>query len=120
MISFHMTEEQEMVREAMRTFADDALRPVARDCDEESKLSEEVLAQCWDLSLVSTQLPAKFGGGDEPHSAITNAIILEELADEERWSAAFAESQDQLAKLAEKARQDIKAGRFQEMGFDEL
>ena len=80
MISFKMTEEQEMVREAMRTFADEVLRPVARDCDEESKLSEEALAQCWDLSLVSTQLPAKFGGGDEPHSAITNAIVLEELA----------------------------------------
>ena len=80
MISFQMTEEQEMVREAMRTFSDEVLRPVARDCDEESKLSEEALAQCWDLSLVSTQIPAKFGGGDEPHSAITNAIVLEELA----------------------------------------
>lgn len=47
-------------------------------------------------------------------------IILDELADEERWSAAFAESQDQLAKLAEKARQDVRAGHFREMGFDEL
>ncbi len=48
------------------------------------------------------------------------AIILDELADEERWSAAFARSQNQLAKLAEKARQDVQAGRFREMGFDEL
>jgi alkylation response protein AidB-like acyl-CoA dehydrogenase len=79
-ISFKMTEEQEMVREAMRGFADEVLRPVARDCDEESKLSEEALSQCWELSLVSTQLPAKFGGGDEPHSAVTNALVLEELA----------------------------------------
>jgi len=79
-ISFKMTEEQEMVREAMRGFADEVLRPVARDCDEESKLSDEALSQCWQLSLVSTQLPAKFGGGDEPHSAITNALVLEELA----------------------------------------
>ncbi len=42
------------------------------------------------------------------------------LADEERWSAAFARSQNQLAKLAEKARRDVQAGRFREMGFDEL
>ncbi len=47
-------------------------------------------------------------------------IILDELADEERWSAAFAKSQDQLAKLVEKARQDVQAGHFREMGFDEL
>lgn len=48
------------------------------------------------------------------------ALILDELADEERWSVAFARSQNQLAKLADKARQDIRAGRFQEKGFDEL
>jgi len=48
------------------------------------------------------------------------AIILDELADEERWSAAFAKSQNQLAKLAEKARRDVQAGRFKEMGFDEI
>lgn len=38
-------------------------------------------------------------------------IILEELEDEQRWDKAFAESQDLLAKLAEEARADIKAGR---------
>ena len=80
MISFKMTEEQEMVREAMRGFADEVLRPVARDCDEESKLSDEALSQCWELSLVSTQLPDALGGGGESRSPLTNALVLEELA----------------------------------------
>jgi hypothetical protein len=48
------------------------------------------------------------------------ALILEEIADEETWDTAFANSQDQLAKLAEQARADIKAGRVKKMGFDEL
>lgn len=48
------------------------------------------------------------------------AVILEELEDEQRWDAAFAASQDKLAKLAQKVRTDIKAGRVQKMGFDEL
>lgn len=39
------------------------------------------------------------------------AVILEELEDEQRWNAAFAASQGQLAKLAQKVRADIKAGR---------
>ncbi len=39
------------------------------------------------------------------------ALILEELADERRWDESFARSQDLLAKLAEKAREDIRAGR---------
>ena len=48
------------------------------------------------------------------------ALILEELADEQRWQESFAGSQDQLAKLAERAREDIRAGRVRDGGFDEL
>ena len=48
------------------------------------------------------------------------ALILEELDDERRWDAAFAESQDQLAQLGLKVRSDIKAGRIKKMGIDEL
>jgi aspartate/glutamate racemase len=39
------------------------------------------------------------------------AIVLEELASEQRWSESFAKSQDLLAKLAEKALADHAAGR---------
>lgn len=47
-------------------------------------------------------------------------MILDELADEQQWDMAFARSQDKLARLAEKVREDIKAGRVRKMGFDEL
>jgi len=39
------------------------------------------------------------------------AIVLEELASEERWADAFAKSQDQPAKLAEEALAEYDAGR---------
>lgn len=39
-------------------------------------------------------------------------VILEELEDEQRWDAAFTASEDKLAKLAQKVRADIKAGRI--------
>ena len=48
------------------------------------------------------------------------AIILEELADERRWDEAFARSQPQLTRLAEKVRADIRAGRVKDAGIDEL
>ncbi len=47
-------------------------------------------------------------------------VILEELEDERLWDKAFAESQDKLAQLAHKVRNDIKAGRIKKMGIDEL
>ncbi len=47
-------------------------------------------------------------------------LILDELADEGRWQESFARSQDQLARLATKVRDDIRAGRFKGGGFDQL
>jgi hypothetical protein len=48
------------------------------------------------------------------------AIILDEISDERQWDEAFARSQDQLAKLAEKVRADIRSGRTRDIGIDDL
>jgi hypothetical protein len=38
------------------------------------------------------------------------ALIMEELVSEERWSEAFAKSQDQLSQLADEAVEEFKKG----------
>jgi hypothetical protein len=43
------------------------------------------------------------------HDAVA-AILLEELASEERWAALFAKSEDVLEKLAEEALAEHRAG----------
>ena len=48
------------------------------------------------------------------------AIILDEITDERRWDEAFARSQDQLGRLADRVREDIRAGRVRNAGIDEL
>ena len=48
------------------------------------------------------------------------AFVLDEIADERRWDDAFARSQPQLVRLAEKVRADIRAGRVRDVGMDEL
>ena len=80
MIAFGPTEEQELVRDAMREFAADVLRPVAREFDEASEISSELLDTIAQLGLVSTSISEAHGGGGEPRSPITNALVLEELA----------------------------------------
>jgi len=47
------------------------------------------------------------------------SLILAELADEERWNAAFANSQDQLAGIAENVRARIRAGRVGSTNLDQ-
>ncbi len=79
MISFGPTEEQEIVRDALREFAEQVLRPIARECDEASAIPADFLDSVWELGLTSTQLPEAFGGGGEERCAVTNSMILEEL-----------------------------------------
>ena len=80
MISFGPSEEQEVVRDAMREFATEVFREAAREADEASALPAGLLEQVWELGLTSTQLPEAYGGGGEVRSPVTNAILLEELA----------------------------------------
>jgi hypothetical protein len=56
----------------------------------------------------------------EPQQDAIAALILEELADERRWDEAFARSQEPLARLAAKVREDIRAGRVRGAEVDEL
>jgi hypothetical protein len=56
----------------------------------------------------------------DPDQDAIAAMILEELADEGRWGAAFARSQDQLGRMAEHVCEDIRAGRVRNVGMDEL
>ncbi len=53
----------------------------------------------------------------EEQNAIAQ-LILDELEDERLWEEKFAASQEKLTKLAEKARQDIEAGRIRTLGID--
>jgi hypothetical protein len=48
---------------------------------------------------------------DEPEQDALASILLEEIASEERWSRAFAESQEILASLADEALEEHAAGR---------
>jgi hypothetical protein len=46
------------------------------------------------------------------------AIILEEIADYRRWDDAFARSQDQLERLANRVREDIRQGKVKKLVAD--
>lgn len=48
------------------------------------------------------------------------AWILEEIADDQRWDGAFAGSQEALAKLAERALSEHRAGQTQDLDADNL
>jgi alkylation response protein AidB-like acyl-CoA dehydrogenase len=78
-IDFQPSEDQELILETVRQFARNEVRPQAHECDESGKLPDAVLAQAHELGLVASALPEAAGGGGE-RSAVTGALIAEELA----------------------------------------
>ena len=79
MIGFEPTEEQALVVETVRAFAEKELRPLARECDESRRIPRALLERAHELGLVANALPPEFGGGGE-RSAQTGALVAEELA----------------------------------------
>lgn len=51
---------------------------------------------------------------DSAQDAIA-VIILEQIDDDRAWDESFARSQDQLARMAQKVREDIAAGRVRDL-----
>ena len=80
MISFDPTEEQKMLVDAVRRFAEKDLRAVYRECDEEGHIPDEVVRKGWEIGLIPGGIPEQYMGFAEEHSALTGALFAEELA----------------------------------------
>jgi len=80
MAEFTLDEEQQQIQDMMRKFAQNELRQVARECDEEDKLPPELLGKVWELGFTQNAIEEKYGGYELGRSAVTSAIAVEELA----------------------------------------
>jgi len=80
MISFDLTDEQKMARETVATFAAEEIRPAARAADETGEIPAEIIEKTWELGLVQGVVPETYGGYGDTRSAVTGAIVAEELA----------------------------------------
>jgi alkylation response protein AidB-like acyl-CoA dehydrogenase len=74
------TDEQALMRDAMRRFGEEVLRPAARQSDDHAAPAEDVLAQGHALGLASLAIPEDLGGQASERSAVTYAIVAEELS----------------------------------------
>jgi alkylation response protein AidB-like acyl-CoA dehydrogenase len=79
MIDFEPDDEQKLIVDTVRQFSANEVRPRAHECDESQKLPLDVLQQSHELGLVANSLDEAYGGGGS-RSALTAALIAEELA----------------------------------------
>ncbi|MCA0754300.1 acyl-CoA dehydrogenase family protein [Paenibacillus sp. N4] len=77
-MQFGLTEEQELTREVVRDFAEQAVAAGAGSRDEEGRFRRELFAQLAQLGLAGIPVSEKYGGAGS--DLLTYAIVLEELA----------------------------------------
>jgi alkylation response protein AidB-like acyl-CoA dehydrogenase len=80
MLSFSPSEEQQMIVNTVKQFANDVMRKKFRECDEEGHIPAEIINTAWELGLVVSCIPEEHGGAGWEHSALTGALLAEELA----------------------------------------
>src|SRR4030042_23684 len=77
-MDFDLSEEQNLTRQAIRTFAEKQIAPIARKLDEKEEFSAELTHEMAELGLLGCFVPEKYGGSNMGY--VSYAIAVEELA----------------------------------------
>ncbi len=80
-MDFELPEDIVALREVVRKFAAEEIRPRARQWDRDQQIPDEFIRKLAELGLLGTLTPEEFGGSKHPeHGYLANAVIIEELA----------------------------------------
>jgi alkylation response protein AidB-like acyl-CoA dehydrogenase len=77
-LNFDLTEEQNLLRQAVREFAEREIAPVAAQLDDKEEFSVELTQKMGELGLLGCFVPEKYGGSNVGY--ISYIIAVEELA----------------------------------------
>jgi len=58
-----LTEDEQMFRDSVRQFAQDAIGPKVREMDEHGKFDSDLIQQFFQLGLMGIEIPEQYGGG---------------------------------------------------------
>lgn len=79
MVSFTPTEDQQLLVDTIKRYAEKNIRAGAHEADEASEPDLEVINIGWKMGMIASALPEELGGFGEM-SATTGVLALEELA----------------------------------------
>lgn len=77
-MNFDLSEEQIMIRDTVRDFAEREIKPVAHELDEKAEFSYDLTKKMGELGLFGMYLPEKYGG--QGLDTLSYIIAVEEIA----------------------------------------
>jgi alkylation response protein AidB-like acyl-CoA dehydrogenase len=73
-------DDQKMILETVEEFAEEILRPAARDADDAASYPPDLITKAAELGITAIHVPEDFDGIAAHRSAVTNALVAEALA----------------------------------------
>ncbi len=77
-MDFRLTDEQQMMRETARRFAEERVKPGAAERDRTHEFPVELLKECAELGFMGVAIPEEYGGAGMDY--ISYAIMIEEIS----------------------------------------
>ena len=93
-MDFDFTEQQLMIRDMVRDFADEHIRPHAEEWDEHEKFPRELFDELGELGIMGMNIPEKYGGAGLDY--VSAALAIEEIARHDGSAALTVASHNSL------------------------
>src|SRR5579862_1111159 len=77
-MDFRLSEEQELIRQTAREFAQARIAPIAAELDQQERFPTETVRQLGELGLMGMNVPPEYGGGGSDF--VSHALAMEEIS----------------------------------------
>ncbi len=77
-MNFDLTDEEKLVRDTARDFAQKELKPIAAEIDKNHKIPDEILKKMGELGFFGVYAPEEYGGAGL--SFVSYALVVEEIS----------------------------------------
>lgn len=77
-MDFEINEEQKILKETIKEFAEDELLPASKITEKEGSLSKEIIRKLAEIGVIGMTTPIEYGGSEMDY--VSCCIVIEELA----------------------------------------
>ncbi|MGM0545356.1 MAG: acyl-CoA dehydrogenase [Bacteroidota bacterium] len=93
-----LTEDEKMLQDAARDFAESAIKPKVHEMDEQAKLDPALVQEFFDMGLMGIEIPEKYSGGGG--SFFMSIVAIEQISRVDASAGVFMDVQNTLVNNA--------------------
>jgi alkylation response protein AidB-like acyl-CoA dehydrogenase len=115
-----LTEDEKMLRDAARDFAETYIRPKVQEMDEAAQLDQELVQQFFDMGLMGVEIPEQYSGGGG--SFFMSIAAIEQISRVDASAGVFMDVQNTLVNNAflNWASEDLKERYLPQLAMEKV